>query len=136
MKKLFLISVLSIIPIMNCNAQNITGKWHWQNKSGSAMFSLTLEKTTNNTIKGYHCAVAQNGKRIDCDSDSSDDDYSVSLMKLQENVYIGTIFSNYSATKSTYKLIYRPSNDTILFQRVKKGDGITFIPKKVVLHRE
>lgn len=133
MKKLSLFSVIILISLTCCHAQDISGDWHWQSKDGKAMFDLTLKRINSNTIKGYHCSVFYGGKRIDCDTNHNK--YSVILKKKSQNVYKGTIRSDYSVTKVSIKLTYNPSNDTILFQIIKQPDGVVYIPKKVTLNR-
>lgn len=62
-KLIILLVVCSSAMVNTCAQQNFTGVWRWT--STNATFDLTISQMSN-IITGNHCAVFNNGDKIDC----------------------------------------------------------------------
>ncbi len=117
-------------------AQNISGSWEWSESSEDRTFHVTLSKPTsknsqaiNYDLIGKHCGVYYNGGRIDCAEETS-----IFLKKESDNIFTGTIQSNYSEEISEIRLVYSPETDQINWQ-VIKGKGQFYFPHEAILKK-
>lgn len=77
---------------------------------------------------GHHCAVFQNGNRIDCVEE--DEPASIRIKRTTENEFEGMIRSGYSASEGKIKLLFNPEAKTLLFEISEVSENNYFLPKK------
>ncbi|WP_339866729.1 hypothetical protein [uncultured Algoriphagus sp.] len=133
--------LIVILFIVFCSAeifaQNISGTYRWDLDNGRRNFVISLSPknailgTTPTSFKGEHCGVFENGNRMDC----SYEEYSISLNKVSENVFTGTILSAYSRTISEIKVTYFTNNKNIKWEVTKHGGGTTYFPENVMMEQ-
>lgn len=116
-----------ITPIYNFN-----GDWDWDDNGQFYTitdFQVTLVQT-GNVIKGQHCNVGMEGRRIDC----SLDEFSI-VGTVNNNVAMVDYKSFYSDTsgKATIKLL---TNGKIEWLVTEEAPGQTFFPKKAILSKQ
>lgn len=125
-KKLLLLPLLVILFGVTAFSQDISGSWSWNSKEGGDMFTIDLLKASENQFSGNHCSVFLHGDRIDC-SDSKDE-FSIVLIRKAENIFQGSIRSDYSKAIGNVQLQYLPEENTILFSLKTAPDGIYYMP--------
>ena len=128
MKKLFLL-LLFFMPLCG-SAQDISGNWFWQAEDGQAQMEISLKAEGEEYI-GYHCAVFQNGNRIDCVEE--DKPASIGIKKSAKNTFEGIIRSRYAASEGKIKLRFHPETSSLFFEILQVPDGIYYLPKKAIL---
>lgn len=134
-KKLLLIAILLFpvavfsqdISLVGSN-EVICRSWSWTSEDGTEQFEIDLTKV-DGAIKGNHCSVAYNGRYIDC----SDEDISIDLRLVGENIFEGTIRSGYSRTNGKIRLTFDKSSNTLHFELLEEPSGIFYLPKDVVM---
>lgn len=128
---LFLLSI-------NLNAQNISGTYRWDYDSGRRNFVIELKPNNIilgqpiSTYKGEHCGVFGYGSRMDC----SYEEYSISLKRISQNIFTGTILSAYSQTISEIKITYLPDSGNIRWEVTKPGEGQSYFPYNVIMEKD
>lgn len=121
--------VISLFISVNVSAQDITGNWIWE-ESGKT-FDLSIEKTDSLNYIGSHSSIFQNGNRID----TSLDEQSLSLTKVSNHVYEGTIKSFYDNSIQKVRIIYLPSEDAIEWWIYEYSPGDFYFPRRVKMER-
>jgi hypothetical protein len=124
-----LLLVISLFISINLSAQDITGNWIWE-ESGKT-FDLSIEKTDSLNYIGSHSSIFQNGNRID----TSLDEQSLSLTKVSNHVYEGTIKSFYDNSIQKVRIIYLPSEDSIEWWIYEDSPGDFYFPRRVKMER-
>ncbi|MFC5626470.1 hypothetical protein [Algoriphagus winogradskyi] len=122
--------VLLFLFSYDSNSQDITGSWRWFEFEDRA-FTIQLYKPEldddvmgSYDLIGEHCGVYYNGGRMDC----SYEEYSISLNRISENVFTGTILSAYSLAVSEIRITYFPSSKEIRWEVTKEGVGKNHLP--------
>ncbi|WP_425636986.1 hypothetical protein ACPUEN_16435 [Algoriphagus yeomjeoni] len=124
-----LFGLLLLFP-HDSSSQDISGTYRWDLDNGRRNFVISLSPkkavrgTTPTSFKGEHCGVFENGNRMDC----SYEEYSISLNRISENVFTGTILSAYSLAISEIKITYFPSSKEIRWEVTKEGVGKNHLP--------
>ena len=137
MKNILLIISLFIISI-NLKAQNISGTYRWDLDDGRRNFVIELSPTNIilgqpiSTYKGEHCGVFDYGNRMDC----SYEEYSISLNRVSQNVFKGTILSSYSNSVSEIKITFLPTSGNIRWEVTKESTGQNYFPLNVVMTKD
>lgn len=121
--------VISLFISVNVSAQDITGNWIWE-ESGKT-FDLSIEKTDSLNYIGSHSSIFQNGNRID----TSLDEQSLSLTKVSNHVYEGTIKSFYDHSIQKVRITYIPSEDAIEWWIYEDNQGDFYFPRRVKMER-
>lgn len=131
----YIIIIISFLGLINSNTFDINnnsfeGKWKWNKNNDYSTFDLEL-KIINNEIKGEHCIVSMNGRRIDC---TDQDKYSIKGT-LNGNIANITYTSYYSNTsgKATLELL---NDGTLKWKITKEARGQTFFPIKAILVKQ
>ncbi|UJP66434.1 hypothetical protein [Mongoliitalea daihaiensis] len=124
-----LLSVISLFISINLSAQDITGSWIWE-ESGKT-FDLSIEKTDSLNYIGSHSSIFQNGNRID----TSLDEQSISLTKVSNHIYEGTIKSFYDHSIQKVRITYIPSEDAIEWWIYEDNQGDFYFPRRVKMER-
>jgi len=130
--KLKLAVIFIVFRIYFMNAQDITGSWKWTSPDGSQQFDIELEKISGKEYRGKHCAVFDNGERIDC---VSDDTFSMVLLKISEGNFAGTIESSYEQSQGKIRMQYHTQEDVLYFNLTKNPPGIFYLPEEAILTR-
>jgi hypothetical protein len=131
MKKIYLISILLCYAFNAYSQSNYSGDWGWDVKT--ANFSISIIQK-DNIIKGTHCAIAQNGNRIDCDVAYLDNNKSIFGIVKGDSVLV-TFISAYCGKPGT-AVIKRINATQIQWRITKQTDGISFIPGNVIMTLE
>ncbi len=124
MRKSTVLFIISMMLILGCQKKStspnksIIGNWNYINNTNRQNYSLTLE-SKNDTVKGTHCFVANNGNKIDCEHDTG----FTMICTTNNGIYTGTFKSSYSNKK--YDLTIRLSCDT-LFWNLSNYDHLFF----------
>jgi hypothetical protein len=134
------INILFVVcfTTFNLNAQNISGTYRWKNDDGRKYFEITLSAfniTLGSPVKSYkgeHCGVFENGNRVDC----SIDQFTITLDQVAENIFTGSIFSEYSQTISEIKITYIPASGNIKWEVTKHGGGQNYFPMNAILKKD
>ncbi|WP_192347148.1 hypothetical protein [Algoriphagus sp. Y33] len=134
-----IITILIILLISNTSySQDISGSWRWSLDNGRRHFEIDLIKkyrTVGSAIptnfKGKHCGVFEDGARMDC----TVDEFTISLDKISENVFTGTILSAYSRSIHDIKVTYLPASGQLRWEITKERPGQIYMPKNVILQR-
>lgn len=114
-------------------SQDLEGTWRWTSPNGENNFELTLDYIDGSKIRGKHCSVFHNGEKIDCQG--SENDYSISLIKIAKNIYDGTIESRYSATAGRIRLQFHPKDVSLSFVLKAYPPGEFYLPDRALLYR-
>lgn len=118
-------------------SQNISGIYRWDLDSGRRTFTVYLEAEDSianvapTSFKGEHCGVFEDGQRMDC----SYEEYSITLNKVAENIFTGTILSAYSRTIHDIKVTFLPANQQIRWEVTNHRGGTTYFPLDVVMNK-
>ncbi len=114
---------------------DFSGKWKWEKNDRYSTFSLTLEQV-GNSINGYHCAISQNGNKIDCWG-IDDNEYSI-IGKIRNDLATITIksyFSNNIEKDTGIATIRFINPNKIEWKITKDTEGQNYFPKKAILVR-
>jgi len=113
MKKVSALLIIGMFFIFGCQQKStnsnefIIGSWNYIYNSSRQDYSLTLE-LVNDTLKGSHCFVANNGNKIDCAEES---DFTITCKKRNDN-FTGKFHSTY--TNNNYNITLEFINDTLV----------------------
>lgn len=109
---------------------NLTGQWHRETKE--ANFDLDIIQT-GDSLKGTYCAVAANGKYLDCPDSNSDGDCMIigCLEGNSAKIIFNSSFSNH-ASKDTATIIYNPQTQTLSWVW-KQKNIVSYAPEKAIL---
>ncbi|WBL22521.1 hypothetical protein [Zunongwangia sp. HRR-M8] len=125
--------ILLLFGIHFMNAQDLEGVWLWNSPDGSQNFEVELEKVNDKEYRGRHCAVFDNGNRIDCNSDK--DTFSITMVKIAEDNYAGTIESSYEKSIGKIRMQYYVEDDLLQFNLTENPVGIFYLPEEAILTR-
>lgn len=137
MEKLYCILLL-ILTTSFSQAQNISGSYRWVPDDGRGMFEIDLQPRkvaqglSSEFYQGIHCGVFENGNRVDC----SIDQFTITLDQVAENIFTGSIFSEYSQTISEIKITYIPASGNIKWEITKHGGGQNYFPMNAILKKD
>lgn len=112
------------------NQDDLNGTWYWKSDNNVNNIELTLNQT-DNLASGKHCSSFQNGAKVDCASPQ--DVNSISLTMVSNNVFEGTLRSEFSDVLINIRITLNPLNETILFQQLTQPDGEYYLPNNVTL---
>lgn len=128
MYKKTLIGLVLFYAFLTCSGQTyFSGVWHWS--ASGATFTLNLIQK-NDSLSGYHCAVAQNGNRIDCQPNH---ETTIQGMILRDSAIV-TFKSLYSRKYGT--AIIRKTESGSLFWKISiPPSDQYFLPDSVILTR-
>lgn len=129
--KLSLISAVFSIYFMN--AQDIDGSWKWTSSDGSQQFEIELEQISEKEYRGTHCAVFDNGERIDCASGL--DYFSIVMLQISDGNFAGTIESSYEKSQGKIRMQYHAQEDLLYFNLTKNPQGNFYLPTEAILTR-
>lgn len=128
-----LLSLFIVLFTTKSQSQNLAGHWRWINKAEDRSFEIELATPKNGDsvydFIGEHCGVYYNGGRIDCA-----EEISIYLKKEQENIFIGSIKSEYSDSTSAIKLSFLPEKNQIRWE-VLHANGQFYFPYDAVLEK-
>lgn len=118
--------------VINTSAdyERFSGDWYYENpQNGKIESTFALHLQTGNTaIKGYYCAVAQYGNKIDCANDMPADNISGNIKK--DTAFVS--FTGIYSSKATGKAKLYFENGSLVWQLVQvKGE--VYVPEKVLL---
>lgn len=122
------------------NQENISleGKWEWIYNPNNEdvpdmLFSLSIQKGSNNEFIAQYCAIAQKGNRIDC---SNEKEYNVKGI-IKGNKIEATFYSFFDnkKTKANVELLIL-NKDSIQWQITKQVDFEFYAPTKCILTRK
>ena len=116
--------------------KEISGYWEWINNPNNkdipdAVFSLNIEKVTNNEIKAQYCAIASRGSKIDC---SNEKDYNVSGI-IDNGIAKISFFSFFDAKKGSAKIQVIDSKSILWEIITLPTGGESYAPKKAILKK-
>tara|TARA_R100000935_G_C2826931_1_gene162838 strand:- start:158 stop:568 length:411 start_codon:yes stop_codon:yes gene_type:complete len=134
-RKLLLIVVLLFVFIPPTKAQDLTGKWRWNSPNGQVVYSLTLNQISKDRFSGVHCI--QNFKRNIEECFTPDQEITVTLVKITENLFKGSLLSGIGKDREMREIQvqYLPLEDRILFNLTMVPKKSFFIPLEAILQR-
>lgn len=111
---------------------DLTGTWLW--RAETATFDLVIRQKRD-SIKGYYCAVASNGRRIDC-PDSESDGYCIVMGVLKGNKARIAFSSDFSeeGMMDTATITYNAKTKTLLWIWNQKNI-VAYAPHRAILYR-
>lgn len=126
--KLTILLSLVITTSVKTNAQqNFAGNWHWETEN--ATFDLKITQS-NNMITGVHCAVLNNGDKIDCSEAST-----VSFNGVVQGDSIIVTFKSAYSFENGNAVIKKINWETIEWKITKFPSGEFYIPKVALLEK-
>ncbi len=131
--KLKLCLILAVFGGCFMRAQDLEGSWKWTSPDGSQQFEIELEQISEKEYRGKHCAVFDNGERIDCNSDQ--DTFSIVMLEITEDNFAGTIESSYERSQGKIRMQYHDQEDLLHFKLTKNPSGIFYLPPEAILTR-
>lgn len=130
-----IILIFMLLFSVNAFSQDISGTYRWNYGDGRDNFEIYLSPknairgTTPTSFKGEHCGVQLDGRRMDCSSE----EVTISLNKISDNVFTGTILSAYSRTIHDIKVTYLPTTKQIKWEVTDKRPGQIYFPLNVIM---
>jgi hypothetical protein len=130
-----IIFILMLFSCVYAYSQDISGTYSWNFDDGRDNFEIYLSPknairgTTPTSFKGEHCGVQLEGRRMDCSSE----EVTISLNKISDNVFTGTILSAYSRTIHDIKVTYLPATKQIKWEVTNKRPGQIYFPLNVIM---
>tara|TARA_B100000378_G_C18040598_1_gene410434 strand:- start:1410 stop:1808 length:399 start_codon:yes stop_codon:yes gene_type:complete len=131
--KLKLCLILAVFGSCFMRAQDLEGFWKWTSPDGSQQFEIELEQINEKEYRGSHCAIFDNGERIDCNSDQ--DTFSIVMLEITEGNFAGTIESSYERSQGKIRMQYHNQEDLLHFKLTKNPTGIFYLPPEAILTR-
>ncbi len=134
-KKLLLIAVLLFVFITSTQAQDLSGKWRWNSNNGQVVYSLTLNHISKDRVTGVHCI--QNFKRKITECFKPEEEYTVTLVKITENIFKGSLLSGTGKEREMrdIQIQYLPLEDRIIFSLTTVPEKPFLIPVEAILQR-
>ena len=129
------ILIFMLFSCVNAYSQDISGTYRWSLGDGRDNFEIYLSSknaihgTAPTSFKGEHCGVQLDGRRMDCSSE----EVTISLNKISENIFTGTILSAYSRTIHDIKVTYLPATKQIKWEVTNKRPGQIYFPLNVIM---
>jgi hypothetical protein len=110
--------------------ESLTGTWYWE--SSNALNNTELYLVQNgNSVTGKHCSSFSNATKLDCVSD--DEENSITLSMLSNNVFEGTLKSEFSNAVVNIRVTLNPVNETIQFQQLSQPNEEYYLPNNVTM---
>ncbi len=127
--------VLLFVFIASTQAQDLSGKWRWNSNNGQVVYSLTLNHISKDRVTGVHCI--QNFKRKIKECFTPEEEYTVTLVKIAENIFKGSLLSGTGKDRemSDIQIQYLPLEDRILFSLTTVPEKPILIPVEAILQR-
>ncbi|WP_026836725.1 hypothetical protein [Gillisia sp. JM1] len=134
-KKLLLIAILLFVYITSTQAQDLSGKWRWNSDNGQVVYSLTLNHISKDRVTGVHCI--QNFKIKITECSTPEEEYTVILVKITENIFKGSILSGTGKEREMrdIQIQYLPLEDRIIFSLTTVPEEPFLIPVEAILQR-
>lgn len=134
-KKLLLIPILVFLFITSTQAQDLSGKWQWNSGNSQVGFSLDLNHISKDRLRGVHCI--QNFERKIKECFEPEDQYTVTLIKIAENIFKGSLLSGTGKDREArdIQIQYLPLEDRILFSLTTLPEKPFLIPMEAILQR-
>ncbi|MBK5192750.1 MAG: hypothetical protein JJE07_05965 [Flavobacteriaceae bacterium] len=122
--------------VFTAGAQDISGEWHMNSNDGEQIFTLSLVHITKDRVKGVHCI--ENFEKEITECFKMEDNYTVNLVKINENIFQGILLSGIGGNKiaQDIQVQYLPLDDRLLFKLTKIPEGEFLIPVEAVLERK
>ena len=136
MKKNVLGSFLILIFFsISASAQDLSGEWRSISGEGQKAFTIDLVHITKDRVQGVHCVENFELKIADCFK--MDQEYTVKLVKISENIFQGILLSGTGSNRliEDIQLQYIPLDHSIIFTHTKTPKGISLIPVEAILQR-
>lgn len=136
MKKIILCSLLIFTCFsISASAQDLAGKWQWNSNDGQVTYSLDLSHISNDRVRGVHCI--QNFQRKITECFEPEDEYTVMLVKIAENIFQGNLLSGTGKDREVrgIQIQYLPLEDRILFKLTKVPVEPFLVPVEAILQR-
>tara|TARA_B100001079_G_C16132945_1_gene392157 strand:+ start:181 stop:579 length:399 start_codon:yes stop_codon:yes gene_type:complete len=125
--------LFAVFSIYFMSAQDINGSWKWASPDGSQHFEIELQQISEKEYRGKHCAVFDNGERIDCANDS--ENFSIVMLQISDGNFAGTIESSYEKSQGKIRMQYNVQEDILYFNLTKNPPGIFYLPTEAILMR-
>ncbi|MGU7839183.1 hypothetical protein ACV22V_06900 [Burkholderia sp. AW33-5] len=105
------------------------GEWGWNNSPDTMTFSIEIKQQGKN-LQGQYCAVAQNGRKMDCDDATNPNiDGVIDGTAKSANV----IFSSFFGAKNG-KAVMKISDGHLIWHIVRNpSEGEFYAPKNAIL---
>jgi hypothetical protein len=136
MEKILLCSfVIFTCFSISVSAQDLTGKWRWNSGDGQVVYSLDLNHISKDRIRGVHCV--QNFQRKITECFESENEYTVTLVQIAENIFQGNLLSGTGKDREVrdVQIQYLPLEDRILFTLTKVPEKPFLVPVEAILQR-
>lgn len=117
------------------NISSFEGEWEWLNNPNKAdipenLFTLKLEKTSDNEVRGQYCAIAQSGNKIDC---TNDIEFNIKG-NIKDNKIDATFYSFFDIKKNRGNIELSILNEnTIKWKIIKDSNSEFYAPKECIL---
>ena len=83
-----------------------------------------------NTVTGTHCSSFFNGSKTDCAEENTN---TISLNRITENVYEGSINSAFSDVTIPVRITLNPATETIEFKQLSQPEQEYYLPNNVTM---
>lgn len=110
--------------------ETLTGTWYWESSNAFNNTELYLVQN-GNSVTGKHCSSFSNGSKLDCVSEA--DSNSVTLNMVSNNVFEGTLQSNFSDVVIPIRVTLNPVSETIQFQQLSQPADEYYLPNNVTM---
>lgn len=128
----FTLSIMMLLFLAaSKNESSFEGEWIWKKNSENMMFFLRIKKK-NEIYCGYYCAVALEGKKIDCYE--SDETPSFKFEDKGKKAITIKFKTHHSDSKTILKI--KLKNNNLLWRIIKKPQGEYFFPLKAEMIKE
>lgn len=133
--KLLLTGLLSLLLLIQVNAQNLAGSWIWNSDDGQEIFTISLVHESKDRVLGVHCIENFAAEFVECYEPG--EDYTVSVVKIAENIFQGSLISLRGTDLYTrdVQLQYLPIDNTVMFTFTGSSVTPLRIPEKAVMRR-
>ncbi len=123
------LATLLLISLIGCTkSKGITGTWRW--KSGNSNTDIYLVQN-GNQVTGKHCSSFMSGSKLDCVDPNEDD--SITLNLVSENVFEGTIKSEFSEAIISVRLTLNPYDEKLYFTQLVQPNEEYYLPNNVTM---
>ncbi len=119
----------------SASAQDLTGEWRWNSDDGQVIYSLDLRHISKDRVRGVHCI--QNFERKTTECFGPEDEYTVTLVKIAENIFQGNLLSGTGKDREVrdIQIQYLPLEDRILFKLMTVPEQPFLVPVEAILQR-
>lgn len=134
-KKLLCCLIIFTYFSISAFSQDLDGKWRWNSDNGQVVYSLDLNHITKDRIRGVHCI--QNFQKQITECFEPEDEYTVMLVKIAENIFQGNLLSGTGKDRELrdIQIQYLPLEDRILFTLTTIPDKPFLVPVEAILQR-